>query len=220
MFLALLFHATASAAELVGVYASPDVANSVEYRRVVDHLQGPISGDIRGTELTPIIAEWLSDDEEFTLDVEQIATSRDAVGYALFVSRLEHDVIPVTLLAGGGGYSVRIYVTGIMDFFADRGAFSATNRLESVQTVAITDGWLFPTGALLRARPDESQMTGYYEAALPAPVSDASIESASGGAGDEQAFWKTSISSGVEPSCNFHRLGGTHLHRKRFPRHG
>jgi hypothetical protein len=54
--------------------------------------------------------------------------------------------------------------------FTDRAAFRNLNRLESVYTVATSDGWLFPEGQLYSSRPSDADILILYESGLRASL--------------------------------------------------
>lgn len=168
IFFAIFFFPVAfcQGVEPLGAYSRPGLERQEGARAYLAVLGHDPNVPVRGTELSPRLREFEESIPGFSQALNSIGRNRAGVGYAVFISRLEHDIVPVALNTGHQGYSVRIYVTLVLDMFADRAAFSIQNRLESVYTAAASDAWLFPEGALVRERPSEEQIAQWYDEAL------------------------------------------------------
>lgn len=154
------------AEQLIGVFATPNVMSNPQVRSLVERRLGPVGENWAGTELTPVYTAAIVQNPDLEYALSSLNAELDSAGYAILVSRFEHDIVAVNLLNGTSGYAVRVYITLVADFFASRAAFSTESRLESVHSIPLVIGRLFPDGELLSARPSVEQLNAIYETAF------------------------------------------------------
>lgn len=163
-----LTNAPVQAQELIGVFATPTALESRYVGMLIEQEVGSLDRPLRGTELTPIYRSANARSPELSSAMASLDVEIGSDGYAILVSRFEHDVVEMTLLNGQRGYAVRVYLTFVADFFASRAAYSTENRLESIHTIPVVIARLYPNGELMARPPNDAEITAFYADAFSA----------------------------------------------------
>ena len=161
--------------DLLGVFAPIELLSNPNVETVVRRHVELVDAPLVGTELTPVYANVVSANSEVSGGLSLLETQLQSDGHAILISRFEHDLVPVQLLDGQRGFAVRVYLTMVVDFFVSRAAFSSEARLETVHTIPIVLGRLYPSGGLLSREPDAEQIADFYMSTLEAAIAQLGV---------------------------------------------
>lgn len=164
--------------DLLGVFAPVELLSNPNVETIVRRHVELVGTPPVGTELTPVYTNVVSSNSQVSSGLSLLEAQLQSDGYAILISRFEHDLVPMQLLDGQRGFAVRVYLTMVVDFFVSRAAFSSEARLETVHTIPIVLGRLYPSGGLLRQEPDAQQIADFYMDTLEVAIAQLGVSAA------------------------------------------